>query len=112
MDGGVVFDNEFIKFLASLGVGGAIAGLLFYFYRRDVRSYTELWKETAAMLTTALKESTAAHVENSATNREMNALIVSLHRRMDIEGWPRYESDRDRQIREERQKERRDRGGH
>src|SRR5690606_38144314 len=32
-------DLEFARFLASLGVGGVIAGLLFMFYRKDVRSY-------------------------------------------------------------------------
>ncbi len=85
METGVVMDNEFIKWLATLGVGGAIAGLIFFFYRKDVRSYTDLWKETAAMLGQTLKESTAAHVENSATNREMISLLKAVHRRLDAD---------------------------
>lgn len=93
-------DNEFIKWLATLGVGGAIAGLIFFFYRKDVRSYTDLWKETASMLTTALKESTAAHVDNSATNREMISLLRAVHRRLDAEQADRRH---DRVLRERHQ---------
>jgi hypothetical protein len=78
-------DNEFIKWLATLGVGGAIAGLIFYFYRKDVRSALETWKETALMLTGALKDSTAAHVENTQTNREMISLLRAVHRRLDAD---------------------------
>jgi|ERR1043166_3738090 hypothetical protein len=28
-------DGEMVKWLATLGVGGALAGFIFYFYRRD-----------------------------------------------------------------------------
>lgn len=78
-----VFDPEFLKFLAQLGVGGAIAGLLFAFYRKDVRAYTELWKEQATLnhaQTTAMmalvEKSTSAIVQNTE-------VVKSLHRRID-----------------------------
>lgn len=81
-------DAEFYKWLAGMGVGGAIAALIFYFYRKDVRSYTELWKETAMMLGTQIKDSTAAHVTNTETNREMINLLQALHRRLDMQNTP------------------------
>lgn len=81
-------DTEFIKWLAGMGTGGAIAGLIFYFYRKDVRSYTELWRETASMLHVALEKSTSAHAINSETNREVINLLQALHRRLDIQHVP------------------------
>lgn len=82
-------DQEFIKWLAGLGVGGTIAGLIFFFYRKDVRSALDTWKETALLLTTALKESTAAHTENTQTNREMISLLQAVHRRLDADAIAR-----------------------
>lgn len=81
-------DTEFIKWLAGMGTGGAIAGLIFFFYRKDIRSYTDLWRETAALLHGALKESTSAHAVNSETNREVINLLQALHRRLDIQHVP------------------------
>lgn len=81
-------DAEFYKWLAGMGVGGSIAALIFYFYRKDVRSYTELWKETAMMLGTTIKESTAAHTMNTESNREVINLLQALHRRLDAQNAP------------------------
>lgn len=81
-------DAEFVKWLGGMGTGGSIAGLLFYFYRKDVRSYTDLWRETAGMLHAALEKSTSAHAINSETNREVINLLQALHRRLDIQQVP------------------------
>ena len=53
-------DTEFIKYLSSMGVGGVIAGLIFIFYRKDIKSYTELWKIQSEMLMAVVKDNTAA----------------------------------------------------
>lgn len=78
-------DLEITKWLATMGVGGAIAGLMFVFYRKDVRSYTDLWKETAVMLAGLIEKSTAAHVENTSSNREMISLLKAVHKRLDAD---------------------------
>lgn len=76
-------DPEFYRFLASLGVGGAIAAILFFFYRKDVRSYTELWREATnearaqtVMMVEVVKENTAAFTQNTE-------VVRSLHKRLD-----------------------------
>jgi len=56
-------DPEFIKWLATLGVGGVLAGLMFMFYRKDIKQYTELWRITADQLTNIIKENTASNVK-------------------------------------------------
>ena len=81
----MTMDNELFKWLAGLGVGGILAGLIFIAYRKDVKSYTDLWKESTGMLIAALKESTAAHVMNTASNQEMIGLLRAVHRRLDAE---------------------------
>lgn len=67
---------EFLRYLASLGVGGALAGMLFFFYRRDVRSYTELWKTMSDTLLEVVRDNTKAITENTE-------MVKSLHKRMD-----------------------------
>ena len=46
-----------LKWLGQLIGNGTIAALIFWFYRRDVRSYTELWEKTSLMLQDTIKES-------------------------------------------------------
>lgn len=101
-------DADFTKWIAQLIGNGTIAALIFYFYRRDVRSYTELWEKTSEMLQTTIKESqaaytvlvresnaanlvmmkesTVANVANIETNREIITLLNALHRRLDTQG--------------------------
>lgn len=78
-----MFDAEFIRYLAQSGAVGVIAALLFFFYRKDVRQYTELWQaqaklnhEQTTMMMAVVKENTAAITQNTE-------VIKSLHRRVD-----------------------------
>lgn len=69
-------DAATLQWFSTLGVGGALAGLMFMFYRKDVRSFTDLWKAQSEQLITVVKENTAAITANTTT-------IQALHRRND-----------------------------
>jgi len=78
-----VLEAEFSRFLLQMGVGGILAGLLFVVYRKDVRSYTELWKEQAA-LNAKMVDTVIALVErNTGTISKNTEVLKSLHARMD-----------------------------
>jgi hypothetical protein len=68
-------DAEFAKWLATLGVGGVLAGLMFMFYRKDVKQYTELWKSATDQLMTVVKE-------NTVSNTKLISLIEHQERNM------------------------------
>lgn len=74
---------EFVKFLGSLGVGGVIAGGLFFFYRRDVKSYTDLWKIMSEQLLLVVKESAEASRAVAVAITQNTEVVKSLHRRLD-----------------------------
>lgn len=71
-------DGEFIKWLATLGVGGVLAAFMFHFYRKDVKQFTDLWKGQSEMLVQVVKE-------NTASNTKLVTLIDAMHRRLDAE---------------------------
>lgn len=94
MVGGEVFDAEFIKTLGGLGVGGAIAGLIFVFYRKDIRQYTDLWqkmaeREEARAIALAEREDKRTDAlmqlvkENTAATTTNSEVLRALHRRVD-----------------------------
>jgi hypothetical protein len=62
----------------AIGQGGlAIAFVvLFHFYRKDVKSYTELWRGVSDNLIIVVKE-------NTTSNVKMLVLLEALHRRFD-----------------------------
>lgn len=72
-------DIEFTKWLATLGVGGVLAGILFFFYRKDIKQYTELWKTATDQLMGIVKENTASNIKliTMIENQERNALRKS-----------------------------------
>ncbi len=66
-------DVEFTKWLVTLGVGGVLAGMMFIFYRKDIKQYTELWKVTAETLMLVVRE-------NTASNTKLISLIENMQR--------------------------------
>jgi hypothetical protein len=88
-----VMDAEFAKWLATLGVGGVLAGLMFMFYRKDIKQYTELWKIATDQMMAIVKENTSSNTrlislietqERNAVRREdIIALIEKRHREKD-----------------------------
>lgn len=79
----MVFDAEFLKFLVQLGVGGSIAGIIFFFYRKDVRSYTDLWQAQTARSDAQVAAMIKVVAENSANTAVNTEVLKSLHKRID-----------------------------
>lgn len=67
--------DEFLKTLPSLGVGGILAGIMFWWYRKDVEKYTEQWKGQSEALMQVVKD-------NTASNITLAVLVKSLHDHM------------------------------
>lgn len=63
-------DAEALKWLASLGVGGVIAGGMFLVYRKDALAWQQAWKGQSEMLVQVIKENTAAITELIEVHRE------------------------------------------
>ena len=53
-------DDNTLRFLASLGVGGVLAGTIASIYRKDSREWQDAWKGQSQMLLQVVKENTAA----------------------------------------------------
>lgn len=58
-----MIDQEFVKFFSTLGIGGILAAFMFLAYRKDVRQYTDLWKNVADQLMSVVKENTASNTK-------------------------------------------------
>lgn len=69
-------DVEFTKWLITLGVGGVLAGFMFVFYRKDMKQYTEAWKNVTDQLIQVVKDNTAANTKliNLIETAERNSL--------------------------------------
>jgi hypothetical protein len=91
-------DGEFGKWIITLGVGGVLAFVMFLFYRKDVRQYTELWKAQTELLMLVVKENTAAHISNSVINQQLMATVNAFHRRVDVTTTDRSVSDLVREL--------------
>ena len=74
--GDIVIDADFVKYLASLGVGGAIAALMFHFYRKDVATFTAQWKGQSDALIGVVRD-------NTSVMTKVMTLVEALHRRLD-----------------------------
>lgn len=48
------------QWFSTLGINSALAVLMFYFYRKDVNAYVDLWKGQSEQLILVVKENTAA----------------------------------------------------
>lgn len=75
-----MLEPEFIKYLASLGVGGIIAGFMFMFYRKDVKTFTDQWKGQSEALMSVVKDNTVAITSNTKTIEALHQRDDDLHR--------------------------------
>jgi hypothetical protein len=53
-------DQEFMRFLASLGVGGALAAFIYYYQRKDAIRHAEEWKGQAQLFSQLVVNNTIA----------------------------------------------------
>lgn len=72
------FDPNFVKFITSLPTELILAAVMFIFYRKDVKAYTDLWKGQSEMLMQVVKENTIAITANTEITK-------SFHKRLDKE---------------------------
>jgi hypothetical protein len=56
-------DIEFMKWLATLGIGGVLAGFMFIFYRKDIKQFTELWKTSTEVLMEVVNKNTSSYIK-------------------------------------------------
>lgn len=86
-------DIEFGKWLATLGVGGSLAGFMFYFYRKDAKLFAELWQSQASLYKTTTEMLVSVIRENTVSNVQLKSAVDALHRRLDDENYsPRHPS--------------------
>lgn len=53
-------DADTLKWMASLGTGGVLAGMMFVVYRKDMKINSEAWRGQSEMLMAVVKENTSA----------------------------------------------------
>lgn len=83
MTGNPETDLESIKWFATLGVGGILASMMFWFYRMDAKrcrddiaKFSDAWQGQSAILVDIAKDVATAITANTKT-------IEALHRRLD-----------------------------
>ncbi len=86
--------EEFVKYLASLGVGGCIAGLIFLVYRKDMKTLIDEWKGLAAERLAFAERLIDVINDNIRVQTELVATIKSLHKRFDDEAHARLTARR------------------
>jgi hypothetical protein len=69
-------EPDLLQIASTLGVGGAIAGLIFYFYRKDALLHADFWRGQSEMLINVVTANTAAITR-------MIVVVDALHRRLD-----------------------------
>lgn len=68
-------DSEFLKWFATLGVGGLLAAFMFTFYRKDIKQYTELWKVQSERSEALTLRVIGVVADNTASNQKLISLI-------------------------------------
>lgn len=77
-------DQKQIEWFATLGVGGIVAAFMFMYYRRDVKYYTDLWKDQANQNRAVIEQMLGVIRDNTAALTKLVAVVDSLHRRLDV----------------------------
>lgn len=83
------------QWFATLGVGGIVAAFMFMFYRRDVKQYTDMWKEQSQANTRVVSQVMDVVRDNTAALTKVVTVVDSLHRRLDVDTAYPYRNDED-----------------
>lgn len=73
-------EAEILKWFATLGIGGILAGFIFIFYRKDIKQYTELWRTTTDQLMKIVGDNTASITRLSDTIDNLDADIKQFRK--------------------------------
>lgn len=57
--------DQMINSWVSLGIGGILALVIFNFYRKDIKQYTELWRAQSEILMKVVIDNTSAMTDNA-----------------------------------------------
>lgn len=87
-------DPEFTKYLIGQGGFALAFVVLFWFYRKDVKSYTELWKAQTDQLMTVVKENTVSNTQLVTSNNSMQVLLAQVMRVVGERVQPQRHTDR------------------
>jgi hypothetical protein len=69
-------DAEVVRWAVGQGGIALAFAVLFHFYRKDVRQYTELWQVQTEQLLTVVKD-------NTTSTTRLAVIVDALHRRLD-----------------------------
>lgn len=86
-----------LQWFATLGVGGALAGLMFIFYRKDSKEWRDAWKgqsEALLKVVIANTESNTAVIKSVEANTRM---VDSMQQRIERIDRGRRNSERDKE---------------
>lgn len=74
---------EIAKWFTEMGIGGAFAALLFFFYRKDVKQYTDLWQKQAELNHAQTNAMMSLVERNMVTITANTEVLKALHHRID-----------------------------
>jgi hypothetical protein len=73
-----MLDTELLKYLATMGVGGVIAGLIFMMYRKDMKQNVELWTAQSSNFQQQATVLLEVVRENTRSNEALIRLIENM----------------------------------
>jgi hypothetical protein len=73
-----MLDTELLKYLATMGVGGVIAGLIFMMYRKDMKQNVELWTAQSSNFQQQASVLLEVVRENTRSNEALIRLIENM----------------------------------
>lgn len=74
--------SEYARFFATLGVGGTLAALIFWFYRVDANNHAQAWKGQSDALIRVVTDNTAAMTSLQATTAALTTTVEALRQDM------------------------------
>lgn len=72
-----------IQWFATLGVGGILAGVMFYFYKQLNERFTDYVKSQLEHQKTQTEQVINVVKENTESNTKLVTMIDAIHRRLD-----------------------------
>lgn len=85
-----------LQWFATLGVGGCLAGLMFFFYRKDANEWRQAWKGQTEMLMKVVVDNTASNTAVIKAVEANTRIVDAMQQRIDrIDRGRRNSNDRE-----------------